>query len=209
MKKNQFIDISPLISEKIAVWPGDTPFTRNISLDMEQGANIGLSSIHTTVHLGAHADARSHYLRSGPSIDRMELEPYYGHCQVLEVNIPRGKRIQVQDLKESITSQRILLKTNSFPDPNHFNEDFNSLSPELIEFLSEKNVLLIGIDTPSIDPFADKILESHQAISKNQIVNLEGLVLAHVQPGNYTLIAMPLKIASADASPVRAVLVTT
>jgi arylformamidase len=205
-QSSRLIDISPLISERIAVWPGDTPFSRNISYDMSEGSNIGLSSIHSTVHLGAHADARSHYVKTGQSIDRMELEPYFGRCQVIDIKIPRGERIRVKDLLVPIVSSRILLKTNSYPDPNSFNEDFNSLSEELVEHLAEKNVCLVGIDTPSIDPFADKVLESHHAIARNQIVNLEGLVLAHVPPGEYTLIAMPLKIAGADASPVRAVL---
>ena len=99
-----------------------------------------------------------------------------------------------------------MLKTDSFPDPTNFNEDFNSLSPQLVDFLRAQDVVMIGIDTPSIDPFTDKSLESHQAVAKHDMAVLEGLALAHVDPGIYTLIALPLRLLGADASPVRAAL---
>lgn len=202
------IDISPLISEKIAVWPGDVSFKRHANLEIAKGSNIDLSHIQTTVHVGAHADSRSHYLKDGITIDEHALEPYYGPCQVVEVSIRKGERIRVKDFSRTkITAPRVLFKTNSFPNPNIFNQDFNGFSGEVIEYLQEKNCVLIGIDTPSIDPFDDKVLESHHAIAKSNIVNLEGLVLAHVAPGTYTLIALPLKISGGDASPVRAVLI--
>jgi len=204
---SQIIDISPTINELLAVWPGDTPFQRDSLLALQRGDNIDLSTMHTTVHLGAHADARSHYQRGGNTIDQMDLDAYFGRCQVIEVSVPMGHRIYPQDLKTEIREARILLKTHSYPNPQHFNKDFNSLSKELVDKLAEHGVVLVGIDTPSIDPFDDKALESHQAIQNQNIVNLEGLVLAHVPEGIYTLVALPLKIQGADASPVRAVLI--
>ena len=97
-------------------------------------------------------------------------------------------------------------KTSTFPDPKSFNEDFAAFSPKLIEFLAKQDVKLIGIDTPSFDLFNSKDLESHQQLMKYSIRNLEGLILKGVEQGPWELIALPLKLAGFDASPVRAVL---
>ncbi len=85
-------------------------------------------------------------------------------------------------------------------------EDFNSLSPELVAWLHGEGVILIGIDTPSVDPLQSKVLESHNALADRDMSVLEGVVLDHVEPGVYTLSALPLRLEGADASPVRAVL---
>lgn len=203
----QFIDISPPITERIAVWPGDAPFRRKVALRIADGSNIDLSAIETTVHLGAHADAPSHYVAGGDDIARRPLELYYGPCQVVRVDVARGERVLPAHLRDEVRAPRVLLRTGTFPDPTAWNSDFASLSPALIDHLAARGVVLVGIDTPSVDPFDDKVLETHQALARHGVANLEGLVLDHVPPGVYTLIALPLPLVGADASPVRAVLV--
>lgn len=209
--KNIF-DISPVIDSDLAVWPGDCPFQRKVSMDLKKGDHLTLSSISATLHLGAHADAPSHYDLRGVSMEACNLEPYLGLCRVLKVKLPKGERVGVEHLPEQlleggeILALRYLFSTGSFPDPTHFNEDFNSLSPELIEWLHQRGVVLVGIDTPSVDPFASKLLESHQALKATGMAVLEGLVLSHVPEDLYYLSALPLAIKGADASPVRAVL---
>jgi arylformamidase len=99
-----------------------------------------------------------------------------------------------------------LLATGSFPNPEKWNSDFAALSPELVTYLHKQGVRLVGIDTPSIDPENSKALESHQAVADCDLAILEGIVLDKVPDGLYTLLALPLKIEGADASPVRAVL---
>ncbi|MGZ3696253.1 MAG: cyclase family protein [Bdellovibrionota bacterium] len=201
-------DISPLISEKTAVFPGDVPFSREISMDTKNGQHLTLSSIKTTVHIGAHADAGNHYHRDGKGVEARPLENYLGPCEVIEVKLARGARIGIAHLNGRLPlAPRILFKTNSFPDPNLWNNDFNSLSPELIEFLADCGVVLVGIDTPSVDPVDSKALESHQALHRHNLAVLEGLVLDKVTEGTYLLIALPLALKDADASPVRAVLI--
>ncbi|MEQ1877615.1 MAG: cyclase family protein [Bdellovibrionia bacterium] len=207
MSQRRILDISPKISPRTAVWPGDRAFSQTFLSKLADGSNIDLSSINTTVHIGAHADAPSHFVKGAPSIDGVSLEPYLGPCQVIEVQLKRSARIMPADVKDEIRAPRVLFKTGSFPDPEKFNEDFNSLSPELIEHLSSKKCVLVGLDTPSIDPFDSKKLESHQALGRLGLRNLEGLVLAHVKPGLYELAALPLYIEGSDASPVRAVLI--
>jgi arylformamidase len=202
------IDISPLISPRLAVFPGDVPFSRKVLLDFENGDHLGLSSVNTTVHIGAHADAPSHYSKIGVGIDQRSLSYYIGGCQVIEVTVPPKARIYPSHIEHvKILQKRILFKTQSFSNPEQWSDDFNSCSPELIQYLADNGVVLVGIDTPSIDPVDSKQLESHQSVLNHDLAVLEGLVLDHVMAGSdYTLIALPLKIENADASPVRAVL---
>lgn len=199
-------DISPPVHAGTAVFPGDVEFARNVSMDFPQD-HLALSSITTTLHIGAHADSSSHYHKDGKGIDQRPLERYLGPCQVIEVKLKRGERILPSHLLGSkIGAPRVLFKTGSFPDPDSWNNDFNSLSPELIELLADQGVVLVGIDTPSVDPSDSKGLESHQALYKRDLAVLEGIILDQVSPGLYTLVALPLRLKDADASPVRAIL---
>ena len=201
------IDISPEISSHLSVWPEDTPFTREVFLDTDKGDHIGLSKITTTLHLGAHTDAPNHYIAGGKGISERSLHYYLGPCQVISCSTIKGNRILPKDLAtKDFLAPRILLKTLSFPDPNQWNSDFCSLSEELVELMAEKNILLIGIDTPSVDPFESKKLEAHNKIANFNMAVLEGIVLKDVKDDLYTLHALPLKIKDGDASPVRAIL---
>ena len=200
-------DITPKIHPEIAVFPGDVTFSRQIAMSWAQGHHLELSSVTTTLHVGAHADSPSHYHRDGCDIAERPLERYLGACEVYAVSLPRGERIRPEHLPHPPRAPRVLFYTGSMPDPDVFNLDFNSLSPELIEQLVGFGVQLVGIDTPSVDPPDSKLLESHQAIYRHDLAVLEGVVLEGVPPGLYTLIALPLPIVGGDASPVRAVLV--
>ena len=203
------IDISPPVDALIGVWPGDTPYVQRLNSDINDGANITLSEINTTVHVGAHTDAPKHYVAAGDDIASRRLDFYIGRCNVLHVSIERGKRIMPADLAgRRISAPRLLLRTGTFPDHRNWNDDFASLSPELVDFLHKRGVITIGIDTPSVDPFDSKELEAHQAFAHNDMAIIEGLVLDAVDEGEYELIALPLRLVGADASPVRAVLRT-
>lgn len=205
--KPKIYDITPKISPRLAVFPGDQPFTRNVAMSFKAGHHLELSKICTTVHLGAHADAPSHYHADGVSIEQRPLSLYLGTAQVIRVSGLKPKeRVQPQHLKSSIQAPRVLFDTGSFPDPENWNSEFNSLSPELLQHLFEKGVRLVGIDTPSVDPQDSKGLESHQILFKHDYAVLEGLLLKDVPEGIYTLVALPLPIEDGDASPVRAVL---
>jgi arylformamidase len=199
-------DITPPITERLGVWPGDTPPSRQVLFDIRQGANITLSTLHATVHLGAHADAPSHYGADAPTIDQRRLEFYVGPCQVMRIDVPRGGHITPGMLRDPVTAPRLLLATGTFPDPEHFNEDFAALSPRLVEHLHGQGVRLVGIDTPSVDLFDSKDLPAHRMFLHCDMAILEGLVMAAVPEGIYELIALPLCLVGFDASPVRAVL---
>ena len=202
-------DISPPITQHLAVWPGDTPLTREILADLSRGDNMTLSTLRATVHLGSHADGPSHYDKDAPSIGQRALDYYVGPCHVIRVNVARATRITPSMFTDKITASRILFATGTYPDPQNWNNDFAALSVELIDFLDEHGVITVGIDTPSVDLFDAKDLPAHKAILRHYMSILEGLVLKDVPPGDYELMALPLPLVGFDASPVRAILRST
>ena len=201
-------DITPPVTEKLAVWPGDTPPSRELLCDIARGDNITLSTLRATVHLGAHADGPNHYDRSAPGIHERSLDHYLGPCQVIRTDVARATRITPATVTRDITTPRVLFATGTYPDPENWNADFAALSVELIDFLHDRGVITVGIDTPSVDLFESKDLPAHKAILRCDMAILEGLVLKDVPEGTYELIALPLPLVGFDASPVRAILRT-
>jgi arylformamidase len=213
------VDVSPALDANLAVWPGDVPFRRAITAQIGTAATDGpaweltVSSIQTTLHIGAHADAPNHFTPDAIGIDQVPLTPYRGLCQVIALSKPRGSLITPEDLNPDtypdrrLRAARVLFCTGSFPDPERFNEDFVAFAAETLRWLEARGVVLVGLDTPSVDPFHSKELPAHHATREGVgLAILEGLVLEHVPAGLYELLALPLKLRAADASPVRAVL---
>jgi len=208
-------DISPPIDSALAVFPGDTPPTREILLDMARGDSMTLSTLHSTVHLGAHVDAPSHYGHAGGSIDDQPLDLFLGPARLIRVPLQRGEFITIGAVEEALKrgdevalSERVLIATGTYPDPSVFNTDYAPVDPELVDWLAGRGVRLIGVDTPSFDASDSKKLPAHNAMLRNGMNILEGLVLGGVPEGTYELIALPLRLVGFDGSPVRAVLRT-
>ena len=195
-------DITPPITAALKVWPGDTPPSREVLLDTARGDNVTLSTLHATVHLGAHVDAPSHY---GPArlhrcaAARPLPRPLPGHRRRRR----RGHLLTIDDVPTPIHAPRVIFRTGTCPDRSHFNEDFASLAPSLIDALHARGVRLIGIDTPSVDPFLSVDLPSHRTFLRHDMAILEGIDLTGVPDGDYELIALPLRLVGFDASPVR------
>ena len=204
-------DITPPITAATKVWPGDTPLTREVVLEISKGGSVTLSAIHSTVHLGAHADGPNHYSADGPGVGERSLEYYIGPCQVGHAMGTRGRRVRVDDLSggiERVTAPRVLIRTDSFPDPTNWNADFAALDPALVDSLHARGVITVGIDTPSVDSQDSKDLPAHKAFLRHDMSIIEGVTLKDVPEGTYELIALPLRLIGFDASPVRAVLRT-
>jgi arylformamidase len=201
-------DLSPVIRTETPVWPGDTPYAARLAWSMAEGASVNVSAMTTTPHLGSHADAPFHTEARGEGIAELPLERYLGPCRVIKVPHPpliEPRHVEGIDLANP---PRLLFKTESVRDRRTFPERFSAISPELAALLAERKVLLVGLDTPSVDPFDSKTLDAHHALFRGGISILEGLLLDGVPEGIYELIALPLKLAGLDASPVRAVLRT-
>ena len=188
--------------------------SREVLLDIGGGDHITLSTLRSTVHLGSHADAPSHYAAGGDSIDRRPLDLYVGPCQVVRPEVSAGELVSIAAIEAAvaaageITRPRVLLATGTAPDPAVFPRDFAGLEPDLVDWLAGKGVVLVGVDTPSVDPADSEDLPAHAAVARHDMNILEGLVLDQVPAGEYELIALPLRLVGFDGSPVRAVLRT-
>ena len=142
-------DLTPRIEPGTTkVWPGDTAPTREMLLRISEGASVDLSTLRASVHLGAHADAPSHYGANGRGIDEQPLELYWGPCEVMRVEGQRAGRVSIEDLPRTPSEPRLLLATGTFEGFDVFNEDFAGLEPALVDHLHECGVRLVGVDTP-------------------------------------------------------------
>ena len=159
------------------------------------------------MHCGTHADAPLHYDAAVAPAAALSLEPYIGPCRVIDAR-GAGPLCLVGDIAAALDGAppRILLRLMDQPDPKLWPTGFRALAPEAVELLAARGVTLVGIDTPSVDPETSKTLAAHHACRRADMRILENLVLSHVAPGDYELIALPLKFENLDASPVRAVL---
>jgi arylformamidase len=202
-------DISRAVTPKTAVFPGDTPYQVDLKWRIAKGAPVNLVSVTTTPHIGTHADAYFHYVRDGAHPIHMPLESYIGRCRVMTVT-RRSGGITPADLPAPLAgAERLLLHTwmSDSPDDKWMRE-CPYVSVELIHQLAAHHIVLVGIDTPSVDDLDSAELPGHKAIVRHRLVNLENLALKGVPDGDYELVALPLKLDLACASPVRAILRT-
>jgi len=200
-------DISPPVHEGAPVFPGDTPYRQHWAATIAPGCPVNVSEITLSPHVGAHADAPLHYDPEGATIGRVDLAPYLGPCRVIHA-ISRGPLIEWEHIAHALTDlpPRVLVRTYEQAPVDRWDGTLAAYAPATIERLAALGVTLVGIDTASIDPADSKTLESHQVVRRLGIRVLENLVLDDVPEGDYELIALPLKLIDADASPVRAVL---
>ena len=200
-------DISPPVHPGTPVFPGDTPYQQQWSATIAPGCPVNVSAITLSPHVGAHADAPLHYDAQGAAVGELPLAPFLGPCRVVHA-IGCGPLIEWQHIAHAVDAtlpQRVLVRTYAKA-PMQWDGQITAYAPDTIERLADLGVLLVGIDTASIDPADSKQLPSHQVIRRRGLRVLENLVLDAVPEGDYELIALPLKLTTADASPVRAVL---
>ena len=200
-------DISPPIHAASPVFPGDTAYQQHWVATISPDCPVNVSTITLSPHIGAHADAPLHYDPTGATAGAVDLLPYLGPCRVIHA-INCGALIEWKHI-EHATRQlppRVLVRTYDRMPVDRWDPNLAAYAPATVERLAALGVLLIGIDTASIDPADSKSLDSHQIIRRLNLRVLENLVLDDVPEGDYELIALPLKLMTADASPVRAIL---
>lgn len=206
---SRLIDISQPVRPGFAGFPGDTAYAETRHFAIGPGCSVNVARITMSTHCGTHADAPLHYAPDGAPIGALALEPYVGPCRVIDARGP-GALCTLDDIADKLDSAppRILLRLAETTDPNRWPTGFRALSSDVIELLATRDVVLVGIDTPSVDPETSKDLPAHRAALRADMRILENLVLAHVAPGDYELLALPVNLAGLDAAPVRAVLRT-
>lgn len=201
-------DISPPVYVGAPVFPGDTPYAQQWAATLGPGCPVNVSQITMSPHVGAHADAPLHYAADGATIGDVDLDAFLGPCRVIHA-IGAAPLIEWEHIAHAIDDglpPRVLVRTYDQAPTDRWDPALPAYAPETVERLAALGVRLIGIDTASIDPADSKALPSHQTIRRHDMRVLENLVLDDVPEGDYELIALPLRLAEADASPVRAVL---
>jgi len=201
-----WIDISQPLHNNTAHWPGDTPFSYELAYTKEQTGSVNIGKITTSLHSGTHVDAPFHFDGNGRRILDLEIDIFIGPARVIDVShcekIGRAE-LEPFDL-DGVT--RLLLRTSVPNNPEKFPENIPYLCADAGPFLKEKGIRLIGVDVPSVDPLDSKEMAAHHSLHEHRVHILENIMLDHIEPGDYELIALPLPLRDADGSPVRAVI---
>lgn len=201
------IDITQPLAPGMAVFPGDAPYREDWTFRIGPGCPVNVSRIGMSVHCGTHADAPLHYAPDGQAIGAVDLSPYLGPCRVVDARGP-GPLCTPDEIVSRLADAppRVLLRLQDSSDAKVWPAGFRAVAPETVDLLASRGTRLIGIDMPSVDPETSKTLAAHQACRRADMRILENLLLAHVKPDDYELIALPLRFENLDAAPVRAIL---
>lgn len=202
---NPWIDISQPLDNRIVVWPGDTPFSYKVTWSKEESGSVNVGQITMSTHTGTHIDAPFHFDNDGKRVIELDVNLYIGRARV--IHLPKPSSIGIKELSgvelEGVT--RLLIRTDAWTDRSVFPAAIPEIEPELASYLGNKGIRLLGLDLPSVDPIDSKELSAHHELTRHGIHILEGLVLDHIDSGDYELAALPLSLVEADGSPVRAV----
>ena len=208
----ELIDISRPLAATTACWPGDVPFSFRLGWKIADGASVNVGAVETSVHTATHCDAPFHYDDRGATVDRLPLDVFVGPCWVVHLTDPDDwfadlTRVGLYEGEQAAAyPTRLLFRTGAWPDSSCFPESIPAIDPKQAEWLATNGLRLFGVDLPSVDELDSKTLDVHHALGRHGVTILEGLWLEDVPEGRYELIALPLRIAGADGSPVRAVL---
>ncbi|KAA0956784.1 arylformamidase [Planococcus sp. ANT_H30] len=207
MDPQKIIDISMELNDTTPEWPGDVPFSYELSVTIKQSGSVNIGKVQTSTHIGTHIDAPFHYNNEGLKTHELPLDVYLSQAQVMDVS--GLEKIKVSDLKpleEQVTA--VLLKTVSWKDRSKFPVEWPIFDEGIARWMADHGISLLGVDVPSVDPETSKELPMHRAMNRHHRFILEGIVLDHVAEGVYRLAALPLKIKGGEGSPVRAILYT-
>ena len=190
----------------VVEWPGDVKFQYQWGARLVTGDSVNLGAFTMSVHLGTHMDAPYHYSEAGATVEQLDPAVFVGPARLVDMT---GRQlITVEDFMgiDLNKTPRLLIKTDSWLDTSKFPEDIPLLDRDVPDYLRSQGVFLVGVDVPSMDRLDSKDLPIHHALGKAGITILESLKLHEVPADTYELIALPLKLAGADGSPVRAIL---
>lgn len=207
-RSGAWIDISTTIREDLVVWPGDPQPKITALSTLSQGDECNLSGISISLHTGTHLDAPRHYLDHGKTIDNLDPNDLTGPVKILEVT--KGLAIGKKELEpfDIYPGDKLFLKTaNSELDWQRraFLTEYAHLTPQAAAYLVSRQVSLIGIDYLSIGDNQSGP-EVHRTLLGSNILILEGLLLKDIEPGEYDMVCLPLKVAGADGSPARTII---
>jgi len=211
MAESQWIDISYPLSEDLIHWPQDPvpPDIKTNTVTTEEHS-ITMSQMTINTHHGTHVDAPRHFFPDGTSIDEMPLTTIMGTARVIEIkdpNLINPDELEGHDIR---AGERVLFKTinSSYYKRGKFVEDFVHITEESAHFLADKKISVVGIDYLAVGSFRDRssMIEVHQILLGNGIWIVEALDLSGVEPGDYEIICLPVRIKQGDAGQARAII---
>jgi arylformamidase len=201
-------DISVPLTPELAVWPGSPGIEFRQWSAISDGANANVTELDIDAHAGTHVDAPRHFIDGGRSVDAIGLEPFIGPAVVVDV----GPAIEIDaTVLQSLVPadiERLLLRTGNSEKPeiyDRFDRGFAGLTLNGAEWLAAAGLRLVGIDYMSIQRFAEPD-DVHRVLLGAEIAILEGLRLEAVEPGDYELVCLPLRLVGTEAAPARAIL---
>lgn len=202
-------DISLAIEPGLPTWPTSEGFSVRSAMRLADGDPANVSILEMDVHTGTHVEAPLHFLDGGAALDSVELERFVGPAIVVEV---MGSAVTADALAATGVpggTERLLVKTANSArwaaGWGQFDPVYVSLTPDAARWVVDRGIRLVGIDHLSIQQYEDDG-ETHRVLMRAGIAILEGLNLAGVGPGHYTLVAAPLRLAGTEAAPARALL---
>jgi arylformamidase len=203
-------DISLTISEDLPIWPGDPRIELKKISQIKDGEMANMTHLSACVHIGTHVDAPDHFLGNGQTVENLPVELLVGKATVVE--IPAEGQISAVDLQTAAIPEgtiRLLIKTANSQlwaqDLNEFKEDFIALEADAAAYLVNRGVKVVGVDYLSVAPFVDPA-PTHKVLLGANVLIIEGLNLSGVDPGEYTLMCLPIKIKGSDGAPARVLL---
>ena len=204
---HRLIDVTLPLSASLRSFPGDPPFRLEPYQRMADGSPFNVAKLTTGTHAGTHVDAPAHFVRGGATVDQLPLEILMGKARVLDVpgveTIGR-KELEQADLRDDI---RVLIKTRmSQPHGTPQHEDSVALSEDAATYLVQAGIKLVGFDDLSIDARDSTDFKAHHVLLGAGVIVVEGLDLAEVEPGDYDMTCLPLRLVAADGAPARVVL---
>ncbi len=206
---SDWIDISVPLRNGMVTWPGDAKFERTNTLQIALGKECNLSQISTTAHIGTHMDAPRHYLEGAAGMESMPIAASIGRARVIEIHDPEVIRTSELEPHDLAKGERVLFKTGNSAHcwkTDDFQEKFIYIEPNAAHFLAGRGIQTVGVDYLSVGGFEHGGAETHRILLLAGIWIIEGLNLERVQPGEYELMCLPLKIIDGDGAPARAVL---
>lgn len=198
-----WIDITQTLTNDIAHWPEDTPFSFEVPATKQDTGSVNIGKVTTSTHIGTHIDAPFHFDDRGETVEALDINRYIGEATIIEVynqNQITEALLSEYDIKGTI----LLVKTQQSYEPGVFPEEVPVLTEEAVNYISSIGIKLFGIDVPSVDDIDSKDLKIHHTLYENDIMIIENVVLEEAPGGYYDFIALPLKIEGADGSLVRA-----
>jgi arylformamidase len=200
-------DVTVPLSKDSVVYPGDPHVKINRRAKVnEADAKYNLSRYSFSSHAGTHVDPPFHLIEGGLTVDKLPLELLIGRARVVEVTAPIIDEAVLEEFDFTVDA-RVLFKTrNSYLwSQKNFVKDYVYMTPGAARSLVKDGIKLVGIDYLSVDKF-DGDPETHMALLSADTIVVEGLDLREVEPGDYELICLPLKVKDGDGSPARVVL---